>query len=183
MKIKLLFAAFILLLITSCQEQPQLVKVKGRYTLELPTFLNEATDLHSDASLQYKNGLKEFYVIVLDEDKNSVNKTFEDSDLGYTSDLKGYADLLLANMAENSSFTAPPKLKDTSINKLRARVTSTSGIVDNIPVYWKIAYIEGKNRYYQLMVWTLTENQEEHEAQMEKIVQSFKETDKSKKRK
>ncbi|KGO92249.1 hypothetical protein [Flavobacterium subsaxonicum] len=183
MKIKLLLAAFVVLFITSCQEQPQLIKVKGRYSLELPASFSLATNLNDHASLQYQDINSDFYVIVLDEDKRDVHYNFTENDMGYTTDFKGYCNYLTESLNEGTEFDTILKLKPLKINKRAAATASITGTIDSIPVYWKLAYVEGKNYYYQIITWTHADNREKHDVQMEKIVQSFKETDKSKKRK
>jgi len=181
MKLKLLLAPIALLLFISCDESTQTVNVDGRYRVDLPSFLTEDKGLHEDASLEYANTFREFYIIVLDESKETVHNSFEENGLEYTSTLKGYADLLVDNMKESSSITTAPVLKETKINGLNAIVTNASGVVDNIPVYWQLAFIEGKNTYYQIVVWTLEDKKEDNQEKMAQIINTFKETDKAKK--
>lgn len=182
MKTRLFLAALSLLLFVSCNESTQTVKISNRYTLDVPAFLTETNNLNTDASLQYQNLLKEFYVIVIDEPKKAFNDVVVANKLEYTPNLKGYANLLKDGMSKKIQFDALPKLTDRTINGRSARIMDMSGKIDDIHAYWKIAFIEGKNRYYQVMTWTLADRKEDNEEMMEQIVNSFKETDKSKKR-
>jgi len=44
-----------------------------------------------------------------------------------------------------------------------------------LDVYYKFAAIEGKNDYYQVLTWTLKEKRDQHQQQMEVMINSFKE--------
>jgi len=182
MKLKLLLAPLAFLLFISCDEGTQTINIDGRYRIDLPSFLTEDKELHDDATLEYANTFREFYIIILEESKENVHNSFEENELEYTTDLKGYTDLLVDNMKQSSSITTASALKPTKINGLDAIVTDASGVVDKIPVYWQLGFVEGKDTYYQTVVWTLEDKKEDNQEKMAQIISTFKETDKTKKR-
>ncbi|MES2486591.1 MAG: hypothetical protein V4581_11685 [Bacteroidota bacterium] len=174
----------LILAVVSCNMAPQTqtVKIENRYSLDLPDYLEKTTDLHDEASLQYQNLLKEFYVIVIDESKAEFNKAIEDAgNLDFAGNLEGYANMGLYFKKETVKFDGEPTPKAATINNLQARIVNINGTINNLPVYWKEAYIEGKNTYYQVIIWTLAEKKAEHEKDMQDIVNSFKEYDKTRK--
>lgn len=179
----LLFSASLLL---SCGKEKELqtVNIGNRYTIEVPVSYKKVKDLNEEASLQYQNALKEIYVIVIDEDKEVLAKAIDNNSLydTYSNDLNGYSRLITDGMDASISVKKMPAFKDTIINGLTARVLSFDGLSSGYHVYWKLAFIEGNNRFYQVMVWTDFKNRNKSEKEMAAIINSFKETDKSKSR-
>ena len=182
MKLKFIAAALTLFVLSSCKDTIETVKVEGKYTIDLPSYLDKADDLNKAASLQYKNAMREFYVLVIDEPREKFNKVIAEGGLDYEADINGYSQLLADDIAKASGVETTPQLKKTTINNLNARILEFNGQVDNIDIYWKIAYIAGKNHYYQILTWTLPSKKEDNEPAMDAIINSFKETDKSKSR-
>ena len=180
MKLKFIAAALTLFILTACKHTIETVKVEGKYTLDLPSFLNKTDDLNKAASLQYKNEMREFYVLVMDEPKENFHKVLNEGGLDYDRNLNGYSEILAKDIAKSSGIEITPKLQKTTINNLNARLLNFQGVVNGVDVYWKIAYIEGKNRYYQILTWTLPNKKSDNEAAMDAIINSFKETDKTK---
>lgn len=88
-----------ILTLNSCEpsDEYQIVNIDDKYSLTIPSFLTKVNNLNDNASLQYQHGLKEFYVIVIDESKIELQNALEDYQLTeyFTNDVKGYSDLLL----------------------------------------------------------------------------------------
>lgn len=161
--------------------ETQTVKIGGRYQMDLPAHMTKATGLNDAASLQYQNKLKEFYAIVIDEPKAVLEKSIFDNSLEgvISNDLNGYAKLITEGMKNNATLDSVPSLKFTKINGLEARTIDITGKIQNVHIYWKVAYVEGKSHYYQIMVWTLADKKQQFEADMDAAINSFKETDRS----
>jgi hypothetical protein len=171
----LLLCVFVL----ACQqvEKKQLVTIQNRYSLELPDYLTQTTDLNEDASLQYKNSSKDLNVIVIDESKAAMQKVLEENNLldQFPNDLGGYANILLEDLTLNINSVATPTVIDTLINGMPAKVTTVSGILDGTSLFYSVGFIEGAASYYQVMAWTLAEKQAEYQEQMKRIIYSLKE--------
>lgn len=177
---KINISLLIILLFTGCfsGDSEQLVTIGSKYSISLPSFLTKArVPLNDDASLQYMNTWKEFYVIVIDESKSEMQKALIDNDLSdvYSSDIIGYSDLLIDSFEKEVSTYNKSDIIDTKINDLPARLLSFSGRIEGIDVYYSIAFVEGKERYYQIMTWTLTSKKSQYNDRMEKIIHSFNE--------
>lgn len=172
---KKIFALCFFTFLLSCDsDKVETVTVKNKYSLELPSFLSKARDLHNDASLQYQNAFKEFYIVVIDEPKQAfydVAKTTTD----FSPDLNGYYQILRNSFDESVSKTEFTPTKDTQINGLKAKTFSFTGEIDNLPIFYDIAYIEGKDSFYQVVIWTLKDSKEKFKEPMDKIIASFKE--------
>lgn len=173
---KKILALCLFLSLASCEESKNVetITVPNKYTVELPDYLSKAHDLHDDASLQYQNALKEFYVVIIDEPKQdffNIAKTTED----FPADFEGYHQILKSGLEESIQKIEISESKDLQINGLKAKTFSLTGEIEAIPVYYDVAYIEGKDRFYQIVTWTLKNNKEKYETQMHAILSSFKE--------
>lgn len=165
---KLLALTALVILLISCNSNTeyQTVKVKNKYSLELPDFLSEVQNLNPEASLQYQNPLKEFYVIVLDEPKADFTDPIS---------LEEYKNILRTNLEaslENPTFSP---IRDTVINGLKTKLSSLSDKTDGIAIYYQFAYIESKTHFYQILTWTLENRKDKFSQDMDKIIASFKE--------
>lgn len=181
-KAKAIYLAIIMVLLVSCNGKVQTVNIKHRYSLEIPNDFTEVKDLNAEASLQFQNTLKDIYIIVIDEPKTELSKAIADNNLQdvYSNTLEGYSKLITDGMDSSIAVKKMPDFREKTIDGLKARELSFKGLSSGNQVYWKLAFIEGNNRYYQIMVWTQADNQKKHEKQMQAIIDSFKETDKSK---
>lgn len=181
-KEKAIYLVFTLALLVSCKGKVETINVENRYSLDVPADFKQVKDLNEEASFQYQNALKELYVIVIDEPKSQLKKAIDENELQdtYSNTLEGYSKLITDGMDASISIKKMPDFVNKTINGLKARELSFEGLSSGNRVYWKLAFIEGNNRYYQIMVWTLADNHKKHEKEMQAIINSFKETDKSK---
>ena len=99
----------------------------------------------------------------------------------YSLDIDGYANLLTDNMESTITFDSIADLKPQKINGLEARTINFTGMMEGVHIYWKFAFIEGRNNYYQIMTWTLPDRKKTYDETMDAMINSFKEIDKSKK--
>lgn len=181
------FTCFLLIFfLASCvNEEVQSINVKGKYEIELPKTLSKANNLHEDASLQYQNIFSEFYTIVIDEPISEFNEMVKfDAFLkeNYSPDLTGYAYLLKDNLSASIKNGKLSPFENTKINGMEAKLMNISGTVDDLDIYYQIGFIKGKDRYYQIVNWTELKRKETHHKAMERIISSFKELNRAKKK-
>ena len=171
--------AVLTLLLSGCADFNKLEKVtvNNQYTVELPGFLSETNDLNDEASLQYQNLFKEFYIIILDEVKEDVHGAIIENDLldFYSLDIDGYSDLLIDGVISEMNEDAESERKEVHINNRKANLMYLSGNIEDLDIYYEFGFIEGKDHYYQIMVWTLEKNRTKYQEGMDKIVKSFRE--------
>ena len=168
-----------ILTLNSCEpsDEYQIVNIDDQYSLTIPSFLTKVNNLNDNASLQYQHGLKEFYVIVIDESKIELQNALEDYQLTeyFTNDVKGYSDLLLEGFEQTVSIKQKSTILDTLINGMPARLLTISGRIDGIDAYYSLAFIQGRHSYYQIMAWTLSSKEFEYKDKMNRIMYTFKE--------
>ncbi len=168
-----------LLMLVACQDpdKVQVVTIEDRYSLTLPAFLKEVSNLNEDASLQYQHAMKEFYVVVIDEPKTELQKALEDNGLTtlYSNNIDGFSDLLIDGMEDVVTIIKKSPVIDTMVNSMPARMVQIHGEIEGISAFYSIAYVEGKETYYQIMTWTLASKEKKHTEKMEKILYTLKE--------
>jgi hypothetical protein len=144
------------------------VKVNDRYAISIPEYLQPCVDLHKDASFQYQNTDKDIYAFVIDERK----KTMAKYDLDY--DLDVYFKVASQPFLEtkNGKVSTPGKEK---INGCEALISEITGNVDGIDVYYKMGVVETPYAFYQILTWTRADKKEEYAADMNRMIESFKE--------
>jgi hypothetical protein len=166
-------------LLQSCGsgDEEQLITVRNKYSLSIPSFLTKVNNLNDDASLQYQHAWKEFYVIAIDESKEEMQKALIENNLTnlYKNNIEGYSKLILDDFKESLSNSYQSEMIDTTINKMPAKLTTLSGTVDGIDVFYSIGIYEGQDRYYQVLSWTLKNKQYSYKTKMNKILYSLAE--------
>lgn len=174
---KNLFALAVLFFLLQSCNQTQVVKIKNHYSMELPGSMETVKDLHPLASLQYKEKLDEFYVIVIDEKKKEMHAALETNGLSeiYSNNVEGYATLLFDDIKTRIKVKSNTPLKKERINGLDARTYEVNALVDGMDIYYNIAYVEGAKTYYQILTWSSISEKSKHKDKMKQIIHSFKE--------
>lgn len=167
-----LFFGLLTVLFISCNSttEYQNVKIKKKYSLDLPDYMGESLDLNSDASLQYQNTFRELYAIVLDEPKADFPNPKEINVEDFYSIVRGN----LEETLKNPTFSAT---RDTTINGLKAKLFSLSDNTEGVDIYYQFAYLESDKHFYQILIWTLENRKDQYIKDMDRIIASFKETE------
>ncbi|WP_338760768.1 hypothetical protein WAF17_14210 [Bernardetia sp. ABR2-2B] len=155
----------------------QVIEIKNDYSLELPNFLTTTDSLNPNASLQYQNINKEFFVIVIEEDKKEFTRKIVENNAEevYPPNLKGYTDIINHSIGETIKISARTEIEDLEINGLAAKNFTIEGqTADKIAVYYSFTIIKGKDNYYQIAQWTAKNQKALFQKQMLDIAKSFK---------
>lgn len=158
-----------LTLLACCKTGPEFepVIVKDRFSIELPTNLKRTEGLNEDATLEYSDPIKELYIIVLEEPKaDSVSEPIT---------LDRYFELASKGIeygVEEGKLISPVR---QTINELPAIISDISGKFEKENIIYKLAVIEGKRSFYQVLCWTLGKHINENEEKIDKMVASFTE--------
>ncbi|MBK6977922.1 MAG: hypothetical protein IPH28_13145 [Cytophagaceae bacterium] len=176
---KIVFAILVSFIMISCKttETDQVVTIEKKFSLTLPSFLSKSTELNEDATLQYQNMVKEFYVVVIEDTKSEMKKSLEENNLTelYPNDINGYSCLLVQGLEKNMKITKKTALIDTVVNNMPAKHIRLSGKVEGLDAFYSVAFVEGKDTYYQVMAWTLANKEAQYTERMNKIIHSLKE--------
>lgn len=166
-------------LLGSClgRDGDEIIQVKDQYQIWVPKSLFKADDLNEDASLQYMNALDELYVIVIDESMEELNEAFTglyDSVESFEG-FEFYVNLVSSSFFDALELDPYPQLEKTTINDLPAMVTGMDATADGIAVTYECAFVKGRDHYYQIIAWTLTDRKEKMQQKMDKMIASFAE--------
>ena len=93
----------------------------------------------------------------------------------YENNIEGYSKLILEGFQESLSNPYQSDVVDTTVNNMPAKLTTLSGKVEGIDAFYSIGIYEGKDRYYQVLAWTLKSKQYSYKSKMDKILYSLKE--------
>jgi hypothetical protein len=173
--VSLLFLA----VLCSCNQTPPIEKydtqtLENKYSLLIPESLEQTDQLNKFASMQFKNAKQDFYIMVLDEPKAGFAQAVEEKKYNTTSDLGGYYKIVVDHFRDiTSKGFKVYDIEKKKINSANAIVFSMSGLNDNYPVFYRYAVIESKERYYQIMSWTNTMQEQKYQERMNKIIDSF----------
>ena len=146
------------------------VKVNNSYSISIPDYLQPCTDLHKDASLQYQNTEKEVYAIVIDEKKITI----QNYNLDYDIDTY-FKNIVSEGFVENIKDGKVSIPGREEINGNKALLADVTGKIEQNNVYYKLALVESPYEFYQILIWTKAENKDKMEADMVKMIESFKE--------
>ena len=165
------------LFLASCSESTQNVVIDNRYSMDVPEGLTTTTELNDIASMQYQDMVNELYVVVIDEPIKDIIDAIIEMEMQdtYSTDLNGYTKLILEDFIPAVAPTTKTEPADATINGLKAKTYSIEADVEGTPAFYKVAYIQGKETYYQILTWTLTSKKDEYGEKMDKMIQSFKE--------
>lgn len=154
------------------------VIINEEYEVRLPKYMKEAQNLNYEASLQYQNLFKETYFVVIDEPSQDFIDVFKD--LGEYNEsksvVKNYKDVQMQYFKESLTEYEFLKEKSLEINGLESEMVYFNGKIEDViyPINYCLTFIEGNDKVYMLMAWTLKDRKEKYRATFEKIIKSFK---------
>src|SRR5690606_24671192 len=141
------FSVFIasIFVLASCSypEGYKTIQEKNIYEIDVAGYLTKTRDMWSVPSLQYHNRFRTVYLIVVDKLKSTTNnKSFEEFNQDVLKDFK----------TQFPGMTIIPST-DSLINGHRAIVHEMEAEMDGEKVWYLLAVLEGKERYYQVCSW------------------------------
>ncbi len=143
-----------------------LVSSDGQSQVTLPEGWLSDRELHESAEIQASQRGQEMYLIVLSENKED----FQDLTLEQHSEITRQ---LLVESLSDSQVTGPSEV--TEIGEKPAIQYEIRGSVEGVNVAYLHTTVETADRYHQILAWTLPSNFSRSEAQLQAIVQSFRE--------
>lgn len=155
------------------------VRVENSFSMELPGYLNKTDSLLADASLQYKSDTLNAFMITMEEMKTDFIAAVKDAE-GYDPKVpmvQTYRSAYLSIFSTNNkvrSVSQPRAMKINGLDAETVEVTAnTQGIKSDI--YYLLTFIEGKDKIYAIMAWTIPQNKQALKRDFERAALSFRE--------
>lgn len=154
------------------------VSIDGEYSISLPKFMNGTTGLNEEASLQYQSLRHEAYVIVIDEPKERFEEVYRD--LGQYDDhlslVQNYRDARLKILSRTTEIIGKSEPKSIKINGLETESLELDAKVNGLDneISYFLTFVDGDEKVYLVMCWTLKNLKEEHKKTFKTIAESFK---------
>ncbi len=146
--VQLFFVLFLTTFFSFAQEFE--TKIGGHeYTLEIPDYLKRTFDLNDVATLQYKNILKDVYLIVIEDDKKEL-ESLEIEFPNATEFLLFFVKDYNAE-AENRVQSEIVEFENNGINFSQVELSFTDVEGD---YFMLITAVETKTHFYKVMNWT-----------------------------
>lgn len=166
-----LYAAWVLVAITisgcNYSEQPVAVNAANKFTLTLPSWLEEDTKLKEGAELQYANRFRNFYV---------MGEVIKNAAPG--SDIKPHLDSYLSLLTDTAVMKNALVSDSMAIavgNAKGVRV-EVFGKMSDESIYFSEVVLSGNKGLYHLSLWTRSEERKLHfKGQIDSIIYSFRE--------
>jgi len=151
------------------QSRHVIVSSDGEYQIQVPTGWKQITNLHEQAGLQAADHLREMYIIVLSESKSD----FEEMSLDKHSQITIRK---LIERVTSSETSGPTTLV---INGNPAAQYVVSGTIDNLKITYLHTTVETAKSFNQILAWTLRSRFDQNRAELQNVIQSFKEVPES----
>jgi hypothetical protein len=146
------------------------VKINELYSIQLPTYLKPSvTMLNEDASLQYSDTARNFYVIVIEEMRGGI-------DINHKREtLVEFFESCTSNIAWGLAEVQSSNPEQIKVNGLDAYRTMIIGKHNGLTMAYKCYIIESLGHFYQLYCWTIADLLSVNQKDMDVVLNSFKE--------
>lgn len=145
------------------------------YKLKVPDYMSKLNLDNEDASMQFGNIYKEVYFVVIDESKKEFIDIFTELLLYdiYDSPLNNFRLIQLEYLKEGIEITSVSKAIVFDANGKTGQIVELSGVMDGFDVYYVIGYVQGEEKLYQIVCWTLLEGKYKYKTDLMNIIKSF----------
>ncbi|WP_157558735.1 hypothetical protein [Microscilla marina] len=159
------------------KEDFTLVKIPGKYSIQIPKYMKRSIGLNQYASLQYQNTTKGMYVIVIDEDTTAKKILSKAMELSGGSVLSYYRKQKMEQLGQDLKISKKHDGKLIKINGLEAETVNIDASTKEIEtdVAYFFTFIEGKKSLYMLMGWTMASQRKKYQGTFGQVAKSFQE--------
>lgn len=146
------------------------------FTMDIPDYMVSTTSLDASRPFQYMNAYKEQYIVASFEDRDLVEPSLKALKPEGKTFLEQYVNYNKQVIEEGVNISAQEKPKNMIIDGMKAQLLQFDGTVEGIsePISYYTVFIEGKDRIYFVMTWTLESKKEEFKDVADKMIKSFK---------
>ncbi len=137
-------------------------EVAGRFKMSVVGYVSETDELHPKGIFQYQNEFRTVYLLVLDTPRIDLS----------LAEYGKFASEKIATVLTDSLITPIDSI--TSINGAPALEYELEGNITNERVWYRLAVVEGKQHYYQILGWTILQRKDKYGQDIADMIRSFK---------
>lgn len=168
-----LFVLFFILCTTICIGQTKFTEQKAGHIffINLPDYMNKTIGLNDDATIQYKNSVKDVYNIVIEDSKEDL----EILDMHYSS-INEFQEEFSKDFLkdeEKRNISKPLYQSKDNINFIEFDASYYDKEAQ-IEIYYLVGVVESKSHFYKVLSWTNMENKDKFKADFQKTLYSLK---------
>ena len=135
------------------------------------------TGLNEEASLQYQSLRHEAYLLIIDEPKLGFEQVYRDLEQydDELSVLQNYRDARIQILSRTTKIINKFNSKPFKINGLDAEFLELEAKVNGVEdeIFYFLTFVDGGEKVYMIMAWTLKNRKEEHKKTFKTIAESF----------
>lgn len=141
----------------------------------LPDYMSSTTALDPGRPFQFMNAVKEHYIVASYEAVSDVKPLLEAMDYEGETFLDKYVTYNKGVIDEGVTISKEDPVKKSTINGMKAQTLQFDGTVTGIaePISYYTTFIEGKERVYFVMLWTLESRKDDFKEIADKVIKSF----------
>jgi hypothetical protein len=118
------------------------------FSISIPDYLVEVSDLNAQASLQFKNTFNETYLMIVAEEK---------SEMGHVN-MNQLEDHFKSNLLQKGGLLT--KETECKVNNFQSVQNEVEWMIDGEPMAYLVTFIDTPQTLYKVYCWTLTSNKE-----------------------
>jgi hypothetical protein len=167
--LQFLISLSFIVLVSACSYKDETITDKDRsISVIKPSYWMEINALNDEAIIQIANPFTEAYFIVIAESRSDFPEDYT---------LEQYSELTRNIIKENTTnYTDNYDNSLESINGMNTIKYVINATVDDVDIkYWHIS-VSSKNKFYQLIPWSLPDKMSSNKDNFLKVVKSFRET-------
>ena len=151
---------------SSSKEKAVIIKSKdSKESITVPDSWKEDNTLNDIALLQVSKRTQEKYVMVIGEGLDSFSKDMKLSD---------YTKLVKDSMLKAVANSTATDTTDITVGENKCQYYELSGEVQKIKATYIVRTVATKNKFYQIIAWTLTPKFDANKAEIKEVMDSFK---------
>jgi hypothetical protein len=146
------------------------------FEMMIPDYMISTTTLDEGRPFQYMNAYKEQYIVCSYEERSLVEPSLKALKPEGKNFLEQYTNYNKSIIEENVTITKMEPVKNLKIDGMPAQLLQFDGTVAGIaePISYYTTFIEGKDRIYFIMAWTLQSKKDDFKDVADKMIGSFK---------
>ncbi len=145
------------------------IKADKLFSIEVADYLTKTDSLSPNASLQYRNKDKGIFLLVISESKDTMQH------YGYAYSLLKYFHAVTDELKAKLNPGVLGNFFETKINGQKAMLGSVKGTANGTEVYYRLAIVETRSHFYQVLAGIVAEEKSRYEEEMDRMINSFRE--------